>query len=170
MFWYAIKTRSRHEKIAETALEGRGFEVFLPLYKTLRIWSDRRRELLVPLFSGYLFVKCEMNSSIKTQILNSSKGVVSIIGFRGKSIPVPDREIESIKLLLQKNDKVTPIARIVKGKKVRIISGPLKGVEGIFKELKGKRKIICLIELLGRSVEAEFLEGDIIPVNEDLKL
>ena len=163
MNWYAIRVRSRHEKVVCSHLAGSGFDVYLPLVRSVRVWSDRKKEVEMPLFPGYFFVRCAMDSESRVRILSSSRGVVQIVGVGSRPAPVPDSEIESVRGLLESEAAVTPLDHFVRGVRVRVTSGPLEGIEGVVVRQKGKRRIICSVELLGRSVQADFAVGDVAP-------
>lgn len=147
--WYALHVRSRHEKIVETSLRGKGYKVFSPSYFTKRKRVDRTAEIEVPLFPGYVF--CHFNSSKRLPILRIP-GVVKVVG-RGKNPePVEDSEIASIRTLSLSGRPVHPWPFLSSGQRVRLQSGPLMGAEGIFLRIKDEHHLIVSITLLQRAV------------------
>src|ERR1700689_1777482 len=80
--WYAVRTRSRHEKLVARQLENQGIESFLPVVTQVRSWSDRRKEVETPLFSGYAFLRVIHSSDDRVRVLRT-QGVVSFVGVHG---------------------------------------------------------------------------------------
>src|ERR1700690_3461829 len=97
--WYALRTRSRHEKTVTQQLQRIGLEVFLPVTTQTHKWSDRKRQVEVPLFSGYSFVRVAYSSENRVRVLQTH-GVVSFVGVQNSGTPIPDSQIEDIKTLL----------------------------------------------------------------------
>src|SRR5215469_9588394 len=155
--WYAIQTRSRHEKFVDSQLKQQGITTFLPLVNQLSFWSDRRKLVRVPLFSNYLFVQLVAPPEGRLRIL-STHGVLSLVGNQGKGIPIPGKEIENIQRLLTSNLPFVecPFVRI--GQRVRIRGGCMDGVEGIFIGRSGNRELVISVETIERSV-AIHIEG-----------
>src|SRR5271163_2554373 len=98
--WYAVRTRSRHEKLVARQLENQGIESFLPVVAQTRNWSDRRKPLETPLFSGYTFLRMIHSSEDRVRVLRT-QGVVSFVGVHGTGTPIPDHQIENIKTLVE---------------------------------------------------------------------
>src|SRR5271156_1884447 len=97
--WYAVRTRSRHEKLVARQLETQGIESFLPVVTQTHNWSDRRKQVEAPLFSGYTFLRVVHSSGDRMRVLRT-QGVVSFVGLHGTGIPIPDHQIEDIKTLV----------------------------------------------------------------------
>jgi transcription antitermination factor NusG len=150
--WFALQVRMRHESGVADHLEGKGYEWFLPLYKTRRRWSDRVKQVDSPLFPGYLF--CRFNPHDRLPILKTP-GVTQIVGYNHVPVPVDEQEIEAIRTLVASGVPNFPCAYLEVGSKVRIEAGALRGLEGILMELKGKRRLVLSITLLQRSVAVE---------------
>ena len=150
--WFALQVRMRHETGVADHLEGKGYEWFLPLYKTRRRWSDRVKQVDSPLFPGYLF--CRFNPHDRLPILKTP-GVTQIVGYNHVPVPVDEQEIEAIRTLVASGVPNFPCAYLEVGSKVRIEAGALRGLEGILMELKGKRRLVLSITLLQRSVAVE---------------
>jgi hypothetical protein len=97
--WYAVRTRSRHEKLVARQLETQGIESFLPVVTQTHNWSDRRKQVETPLFSGYAFLRMIHSSDERVRVLRT-QGVVSFVGVHGTGTPIPDHQIEDIKTLV----------------------------------------------------------------------
>lgn len=164
MHWYALRVRSRHEKKVARALEGAGFEVFLPIVASLRQWSDRVKQVDEPLFPGYLFVHSTLDSETKLNLVRTSTSIVEIVGSGRRPTPIPEVEIESIRTVLASAQSITPLDRLIEGTRVRVVGGPLHGVEGIVVSKGTAGSIICSVGLLGRSVRAHFEQGHLMPI------
>lgn len=150
--WFAIYTKPRAEKKVTSQLEDNNYEVYLPLKKELRQWKDRKKQVEIPLFSSYVFVKI-----IKKQYYELPKqilGFVKFVSIGGNLIAVRDEEIESIKKILSHSeiDIETTNERFELNDNVKIKSGILKGQEGKLIEFQGKYKIAIRIYSLGTSL------------------
>ena len=149
--WYAIQTRSRHEKVVASQLKLQGITTFLPLVSEIRRWSDRRKLVYLPWFCGYVFVRVVASVEARVQILRTN-GVVSLVGARGEGTPIPDNQIENIQKLLMNNISFVdhPFLRI--GQRVRIRGGCLEGIEGILLCHDGNRGLVVSVEGIERSL------------------
>lgn len=150
--WFALQIRSRYEKIAATLLHGKGYELFLPVYKSRRRWSDRIKELELPLFPGYLF--CRFNPLDRLPIL-VTPGVIQVVGIGKSPVPVNDAEIAAIQTAVQSGLPRQPWPFLQVGQRVKIKSGPLQGLEGILLDFKGRHRLLLSVTLLQRSVAVE---------------
>ena len=159
--WYALYTRSRHEKQVATQLELRRFEVFLPLYSSLRRWKDRRVELQLPLFPGYLFVHIPLQHRI--QVLNVP-GAVRFVAFNGQPAAVAENDLLSVRSALTEGLRVQPHPYLTIGRRVRLRSGPLAGREGILVRRKDHFRLVLSIDIIMRSVAVEVDAADVEPV------
>ena len=143
--WYAVYTRSRAEKKTLEALEKSGIEAYLPLYKTLRQWSDRKKMVELPLIPSYVFVKIEETQYKKVLEVD---GIVAFIKFENKLVAIPDQQIQFIKRLVEHGDDLNVISeKVEQGDLVRIASGPLRGTEGEVIETSGKQKFVLRIDI-----------------------
>jgi transcription antitermination factor NusG len=162
--WFAIRTRSRHEKLVADQLQRQNIESFLPLLKSVREWSDRKKEVEMPLFSGYSFARLVLCSSDRLRVLQT-QGVAGFVGVRGLGIPVPQEQIDSLKTLLanQIPMKEHPFLQI--GQRVRIKGGALDRVEGI---LAGQddRNLIISVEPIHRSLSVSIHGYRFEPIEE----
>ena len=163
MKWYAVHTRSRHEKQVDLFLSERGVETFLPLVHTLSRRRDRKKYVDLPLFPGYLFVFTEKERLLFD--VKYTRGVTRIIGTDlDAPTPIPDKQILDIKSIMETEVKLDPFPYLKKGRMVRVKSGPLKGLEGILVERKGHYKLVIKIDLLQKGAAAEVYISDIEPI------
>jgi transcription antitermination factor NusG len=149
--WFAIRTRSRHEKMVGEQLERQRIESFLPLVKRTHHWSDRRKEVELPLFSGYAFARLVLSSPDRLRVLKTH-GVAGFVGVRGLGIPVPESQIECLKILLANQIAVKDHPFLQIGQRVRIWGGALDGIEGILVSRKSDRNLIISVEPIHRSL------------------
>jgi len=150
--WFALRVRSKHERTTSLHLRKRGYEEFSPSHKTETQWSDRKKTTDRFLFPGYVF--CRFNPQDRLPIL-TAPGVVGLVGFGEGPSPIPDREIEQVRRLVQSGLLITPWPFLELGQSVRLESGPLAGLEGIVEEMKGQLRLVVSIRLLQRSVSTE---------------
>src|SRR5712664_2691735 len=123
--WYAAYTRAQHEKRVAAELGMREVEHFLPLYSSVRRWKDRRVQLELPLFPGYVFVRIAVGARLRVLEV---PGVVRLVGFNGQPYPLSDGEIESLRKGIMNGSRIEPHPYLSVGSRVRIKSGPLAGV------------------------------------------
>ena len=152
-YWYVVYVRSRHEKKVHQLLLEKGVESSLPLIKTTRKWSDRKKKVEIPLFRGYVFVKIDIGRD-KLNILKTD-GVVKFIGIKKKPSRIPDEEIHWVHMILEKSDTVKNEKEIPVGHKVRVIAGPLKGIEGVAMRFGNQSRLVIVIESIMNSVSVE---------------
>jgi transcription antitermination factor NusG len=150
--WYALYTRSRHERFVANLLAAKGFSVFLPTQEEGRYVSRLRSQMVrFPLFPGYLFSSFVCNGENYHRII-STQGVVSIVGTRQSPIPIPNEQIESIKRLLLCHVSYRQDFKYRRGQEVMINAGPLMGLKGKLVRDKNKRVFVIVVELLKRAV------------------
>jgi len=160
--WYVVYTCPRHEKYVAHQLGERAIGCFLPLYSSLRRWKDRTKRLELPLFPGYLFV--QMTTQNRVQIL-SLPGVVQFVCFHGQPAPVSKGELESLRQGTSGSMDVQPHPFLQAGRKVRVVSGSMAGVEGIYVRRKDQNRVIITISLIQRSVAVEIGEAEVAPIH-----
>ena len=160
--WFAILARSGREKYATMLLENSGFECFLPIGKSTRKWSDRMKEIDVPLFPGYLF--CRMNPNDRLPVL-TTPGVIQIAGIGKMPIPIEEHEIAAVRQIEKSGLSATPWPYLRVGNAAKIEKGPLRGVTGIVVKIKSALKLVLSIELLQRSIAVEIDRNWISPCN-----
>ena len=152
-YWYAVYVRSRHEKKVCQLFEEMGIESSLPLIKTARKWSDRKKKVEIPLFRGYVFVKIDVGRD-KLNILQTD-GVVKFIGIGKNPSRIPDEEIHWMHMIVEKSDTVKNEKEIPIGQKVSVIAGPFKGLEGIVTRDGNQSRLVIVFESILNAVSVE---------------
>jgi len=162
LHWYAIRTRSRHEKMVAEQLEKQGIESFLPLVKRTRQWSDRTKEVELPVFSGYSFVRMIFSSAARLRVLQTH-GVVGFVGPNNLGAAIPDSEIQDVRTLLTSNVRFEerPFLRV--GQRVRIRGGSLDGVEGILAAHEEDQSLVISVTLIQRSLSVRIQGYEVEP-------
>jgi transcription antitermination factor NusG len=159
--WYAVYTCPRHEKYVAQQLIRRHIGSFLPLYSSVRRWKDRRKRIDLPLFPGYVFV--QMTERNRLDILRLP-GVVQLVCFQGSPAAIAPAEIEALQHGSTGSLVVRPHPYLREGRRVRIISGPMVGTEGIYIRRKQQTRLVISISLIQRSVAMEIGEADVEPI------
>ena len=147
--WIAVYTKPRHEKSVEKNLKNKGYEVYLPMLKERRKWSDRKKWVLFPLFRSYIFVKIEIKNSL---FVLKTPGVVKIVKFRRKISVIPYDIIKSIRLMIEGGYSPEATDYFIKGNPVQIKDGPLKGIEGEVVEVDKKNRLIIKVDAIQHSI------------------
>ena len=150
--WHALYTRHQHEKPIARMLSNKGHEVFLPLYAVARRWQDRSKQLCLPLFPCYVFIRGGLDRQV--QIL-STPGVFNVVGWAGHPAAIPESQIESIRQMADGSTRLEPHPFPVCGDRVRVRSGTLQGLEGILVRRKNISRLVVSLEMLGRSAAVE---------------
>lgn len=150
--WYALRTRSRHEKMATHQLETRGIETWLPSVTRVHRWSDRKKRVEVPLFSGYTFVRVVYASNEQRLRVLQTHGVVGFVGVQHTGIPIPDSQIDQLKTLLANDVPLKEHSFLRIGQRVRVRGGALDGVEGILVAQSGQRSLVISLDPIERSL------------------
>jgi transcription antitermination factor NusG len=158
--WYAAYTSSNHEKSVAAQLRERNVEHFLPLYRTVHRWRDRRVRLEVPLFPGYLFVRLALRDRMRVLEVPS---VVRLVGFGEHPAALPEQEIETLRRGFEGGVWAQPHPYLTKGRRVRIKDGPLAGLEGILLRRTNGLRVVISIELIMRSLAVEVDAADVMP-------
>ena len=158
--WYAAHVYSRHEKQVVTQLQERKVDCFLPVYRSVRRWKDRRKELDLVLFPGYVFVRLDIRDRLRVLQLPS---VVRFVSFGGHPAPLPDGEIETLSHGLAGGIRAEPHPYLKVGHRVRVKYGPLSGAQGILIRRKDKCRLVLSVDLIMRSVAVEVDEADVEP-------
>jgi len=159
--WYAVQTRSKHEKSVSGLLEAKGYEQLLPLYQSWHRSSGRMQGVLLPLFKSYLF--CRFDPLRRLPIL-MTPGVSMIVGRGREPEPIPTEEIARIQASCASGLQVIPWPYLERGDAVRVECGPLQGVEGIFVNEKNTCRLVVSVEILRRSVAVEVDRDWIRPI------
>jgi transcription antitermination factor NusG len=158
--WFALQVRSRRESLVADYLGGKGYELFLPLQRSRRQWTDRIKDVEVPLFPGYLF--CQFDPQNRLPILKTP-WVIRVVGFNHIPTPVEDAEINAIRTLVASGVPSQQCSYLGIGDIVRIESGPLRGLKGVLSNFKGNRRLVVSITLLQRSVAVEIDSALVTP-------
>src|SRR5229473_626112 len=156
--WYAVCTFSNHEKRVGEQLRERGVEHFLPLYDSVRRWKDRRVQLQLPLFPGYVFVHLALRERLR--VLNIPS-VARLVGFGGPPVALPDNEMDALRSSLTSQLRAEPHPYLKAGRRVRVVSGPLAGLEGTIARRKKQLRFVISLDLIMRSVAVEMDEADL---------
>ena len=159
--WYALRTRSRHEKVVRDQLAHQGIEQLLPTVKRLSQWKDRKKEVEVPLFSGYCFVRFGLDQ--KLPVLKTV-GVVDIVGSGQRPEPIPDEEIIAIQTLMASVLPDDPHPSLQEGTLVEVIRGPLQGVRGMLLRKDKRHRLVLGVRLIQQAAAVEIDTGDVVPV------
>lgn len=149
--WFAVWTRSRQEKSAATMLATLGVPHFLPLKSEVHQWSDREQTVTVPLFSGYLFVRINLAKDNRLRVLNTS-GIAGFVGNHTGPLPIPDHQIEDIRTVLKTRVECTVIPVVNEGDRVRVLRGPLAGIQGRLVRSNSSSRLSISIETLHKSL------------------
>jgi len=158
--WFALYTKPKHEFKAEVQLKACGVEYFLPTVIRLKQWSDRKKRVKEPLFSGYIFIHGNERDRL---VALEQYAIVRAIFFEGRPAIVPNWQIENLKKMLEQGEDVTVTDQLTIGTQVKIISGPFKDVEGIVYESSNQEKMLAItIDLLRRSVIVKIPRDSII--------
>lgn len=150
--WYALRTRSNQERIAAAILDSKGYEQFLPLYRSRHRRSDRVIETERPLFPGYLFCRFSPEHSLPILI---TPGVVYAVSFGREPAAISASEIESIRSVLKSGLRVGCCPFLSEGQRIRVIVGALEGLEGILLKYRNEWPMVVSITLLQRSIVVE---------------
>ncbi|MFI5095278.1 MAG: transcription termination/antitermination protein NusG [Candidatus Acidiferrales bacterium] len=159
--WFALQVRTRWEESTVALLGGKGFETFLPNYRTNRRCRGRIKEVTAPLFPGYVF--CQFDAQNRLPIL-VTPGVVGIVGSGRIPIPVDESEIEAIRSAICSGMHVEPWPYLEIGQTIRIEDPTWGGLEGILISFKGSQRIVVSVSLLRRSVALEIDRSVVRPV------
>ena len=158
--WYAVRTRSRHEKLVRDQLEKQGIEPLLPTVKRLSQWKDRRKEVEAPLFSGYCFVRFSQQDKLAVQKVS---GVVEVVGSGSRPEPIPDEEIAAIKILMASVLPYDPHPYLHEGMTVEVVRGPLQGVQGILLRKEKRHRLVIGVQLIQQAAAVEIDVRDVVP-------
>lgn len=161
--WYAVSTRSRHEKVVEMGLFDQGVTTFLPVREVLSQWKDRKKRVLLPLFPGYVFT----NISLPEDRLKVLKvpGVVRFISINGTPTPVPAEQIDSVQIFVREKIRFDPYPYLHEGQRVEVRRGSLKGVQGILVQKKNRFKLVLSVDLILQSISVEIDACDVEPIS-----
>ena len=155
--WYAIYTRFRYEKQVAAMLEYRGVEHYLPLYEAVHRWKDRNARVQLPLFPSYVFVYLNLQDRMRALTI---PGVIRVVG-SPRPEPLAFEEVEAIRNYLSCQLPVEPYPYLVKGTCVRIVGGPLTGMQGAVLRRKSTCRMVISLDLIQRSIIVEVAASDL---------
>jgi transcription antitermination factor NusG len=162
MSWYAAYTRCNHEKTVRKFLQEKDITAFLPQIIVPSKRKDRKVLIKRPLFPNYLFIKLDQIHETWMKVFRTP-GLVKICG-NGRPMPIPNEDIESIKIFISSERNLYPLSYLKKGSKVQVISGPLCGAIGVLvKEDHKRRRLVVSIDLMGQSVAATLHDDEVRP-------
>jgi transcription antitermination factor NusG len=159
--WWALYTRHQHEKVVADMLSAKGFEVFLPLYDSIRRWKDRQKLISLPLFPCYVFVRGGLHRRLQVV---TTPGIHMILSHGADVAVIPEEEIEAIRRTLEGPCRMEPHPFLRCGERVRVIRGSLQGIEGILVRKKNQFRLVLSVEMLAKSVAVEIDAADVEPV------
>jgi transcription antitermination factor NusG len=158
--WYAIHTRSNYEKRISSVFTEIGIENYLPSFREVHVWKDRKKVVEVPVFPGYLFLRIEDCSASRLQVART-EGVARILGPGEKIEAIPEEQIEGLRLLLSGGARCMAHPLLREGSRVRVKRGPLRNLEGLLARVKNQTRLVISISLLSQSVSTEVDARDV---------
>ncbi len=159
--WWVLYTRHQHEKTVAEMLAAKDFEVFLPLYESVRCWKDRKKSIKLPLFPCYVFVRGGLDRRLQVV---TTPGIHTIL-FYGESVAtIPEAEIQAIRRAGEGPFRVEPHPFLKCGERVRVTRGSLEGVEGILVRKKNLYRLVLSVEMMAQSAAVEIDATDVEPV------
>jgi transcription antitermination factor NusG len=150
--WHALYTRHQHENVVAQALCGKGFDVFLPQYRTIHRWKDRHKEVFLPLFPSYVFIRGGLDRMLS---IVTTPGVFSLVSWGARPAEIRAEEIEAVRRLIESQLPVEPYPFLKCGDRVRIKSGALQGIEGILVRKTRGIRVVLSVEMLSKSAAVE---------------
>lgn len=150
--WFVVTTKPQHELLAASNLAAKQVEAFAPTYQHRRQWSDRIKVLAKPVFPGYVFCRISLDGGIPVL---GTPGILGFVSFDRIPAMVPDREMEDVMRMTASGLPVEPSEYLDVGRRVRVIDGPLRGLEGILSDREHCDRVVVGIEMLRRSVSVE---------------
>jgi transcription termination/antitermination protein NusG len=160
-FWYALRTRARHEKKVRDQLVGRSVEVFLPTYARWSYWRDRRVKVELPLFPGYAFARFPLADRLRVLTV---PGVAHLVGTVGAAEAVSEGELASIRLLVESTVHYDPYPFLSEGMEVEVVRGPLAGVRGTLLRKDNATRLVLGVSLLRQAAAVTIHPADVCAV------
>ena len=161
LHWYALRTKSRHEKLVRDQLDKQGIEPLLPTVKRLSQWKDRKKEIEVPLFSGYCFVRF---SQLEKTPVQKIMGVVEIVGSGSRPEPIPEQEIDALRRLMTSVLPYDPHPYLHEGMRVEVVRGPLQGAHGILLRKEKRHRLVIGVRVIQQAAVVEIDVNDVVPM------
>lgn len=158
--WFALYTKPRAEFKAEEQITTMGIENYLPTVTKFKQWSDRKKKVKEPLFSGYIFIRANEKERL---ISLEQNAVVRSITFEGKPAVIPDWQIDSLKTLMENNPEVFISNQLHTGQVVKVVDGPFRDVEGVIINVsRDERNLAISIDMLNRSVIVRLTSTNVV--------
>ena len=145
MHWYAIHSKPRQEERALDNLQRQVFEAWLPMFTVEKVLRGKLAKVTEPMFSRYLFIRLDTEQTNWSPI-RSTLGVSRLVSFGNRPAVVADKLIQALQTVPQR----APERLFQPGQTIKIVSGPLKGIEGIFQQADGEHRAMVLIDLLNK--------------------
>ena len=158
--WYAVQTLYRNEQRVSRDLAVKGFATYLPLLRETRQWTDRKKVIEVPAFSGYVFVRHDASLPVRVRVLETA-GVVRMLGDNHAPVPVPDAEIESLRRTLESNAPCIKCDYPAVGAMVQVKTGILAGVRGRLIRINNSLRLVLSVSTVSQAVSVEVNLEDI---------
>ena len=162
LHWYAVRTRSNHEKRVAERMGHRNIDHLLPLYTSLRQWKDRKVSLPMPLFPGYLFVRLCARERLRVLEV---PGVAGLVGIGSPPVPLADEEIRAIQGCMNPGSSIVPHPYLRVGNRARVRSGPFQGIVGIVVRTNSQTRLVISFNLIQTSVTLEIDHIELEPVH-----
>ena len=160
--WLAVYTKPRHEKAVEKEFQKKGFEVYLPMLKERRKWSDRKKWVEFPMFRSYVFVRTKIKNTL---FVLQTSGVVKVIKFGEEVAVVRNESIEAIKLMIEGGYNPEPLNYFIKGDPVEVKGGSLKGLVGEVIRLDKNDRLVVRVDAIQHSISIQIDRGFLKPIN-----
>jgi len=160
--WYALQVRPRFEKAVSKSLRSKGYEEFLPLYRQSTRWSDRTKEIELPLFPSYVFCRFNMHERLPILMV---PGVNSVVCVAKIPAPIEAVELDNIRTLLQSGSHFDPWPYFEIGQMVEVERGSLAGTRGLIVRIKDSYRLVISINLLQRAVAVEIDRDCLKPIS-----
>ncbi|HZR63513.1 MAG TPA: UpxY family transcription antiterminator [Terriglobales bacterium] len=160
--WFAIRVKSNCEKLVAAMASNKGFEEFLPTYRSRRRWSDRTKSVEFPLFPGYVF--CRLDPQHRLPLL-TIPGVLHFVGIGKIPVAIEDAEIAALQNAVRSGLSTEPWPYLEAGQRVRLEEGPLAGMEGILIGTGKKDRLVVSVTLLKRSVAVAIDQDWVAPID-----
>ena len=148
-YWFAIQVKSGSELVIESVLKGKGYEAFVPTYRSDEAGRGRTER---PLFSGYVF--CRFDPLVRAPIV-TTPGVIKVVGYGRRPASLDESEMQAVRTVASSNLPTRPHSYLKPGQRVRIGEGPLRGLEGDISQTGDRRYLVVSVNLLQRSIAVE---------------
>jgi transcription antitermination factor NusG len=159
--WFALQVRYQSERLTSQVLREKGYEEFVPYYRARRQWSDRIRELELPLFPGYVFCRFDAKNWLP---IKTTPGVVSIVGIGNVPAEIEDTEMDAVRAAAGGENGAEPWPFLREGQRVRVCAGSMRGYEGILVSVKSQSRLVLSVSLLQRSVAVQMDRDCVEPI------